>query len=331
MHGGAVTLARKFMEGDNSPDLLLATDMLDFTTFLALTRQRTSEVPCAIYFHENQLTYPWSPEDRDVQKKRDHHYGFINYSSALAADKVFFNSQFHRDSFLEELPKFLKNFPDQHELNSVETIKKKSSVLSLGMNLSAFDSFKDTPKGEKPLILWNHRWEYDKNPAVFFAVLYRLADKGIDFEVAILGENFNQQPEVFDEAKEKLGQRVVQFGFVESFEDYARWLWRADILPVTSNQDFFGGSVAEAMYCNTYPILPRRLAFPGHIPADQQQAYFYQEVGELETKLENVLHDVNQTRQHLTDSFVKQYCWEEQAPCYDKELEEVSRLFRQSQ
>ncbi len=92
MHGGAVTLAQKFLASDLNHDFILATDMLDLTTFLALTRTKTAHVPTAIYFHENQLTYPWSPDDRDVAQKRDKHYGFINYTSALAADAVFFNS-----------------------------------------------------------------------------------------------------------------------------------------------------------------------------------------------------------------------------------------------
>ncbi|MDX1521413.1 MAG: DUF3524 domain-containing protein, partial [Anaerolineae bacterium] len=92
MHGGAVTLARKFLASTLRPDLILATDMLDLTTFLALTRERTSGIPTAIYFHENQLTYPWSPTDRDIPLNRDKHYGFINYTSALAADAVLFNS-----------------------------------------------------------------------------------------------------------------------------------------------------------------------------------------------------------------------------------------------
>jgi len=95
MHGGGVTLARKFLSLSYQPDLLLATDMLDLTTFLALTRKASISIKTAIYFHENQLTYPWSPKDRDVIKQRDMHYGYINYASALAADVVFFNSQYH--------------------------------------------------------------------------------------------------------------------------------------------------------------------------------------------------------------------------------------------
>src|SRR5438093_8004810 len=81
MQGGAVTLARLFLDSGLSPDLIVASDMLDLTTFLALTREKTAHVPTAVYFHENQLTYPPGP-----RQKRDLHYGFINYASALAAN-----------------------------------------------------------------------------------------------------------------------------------------------------------------------------------------------------------------------------------------------------
>ena len=55
MHGGAITLAKQFMEMDFSPDLIIATDMLDLTTFLSLTKSRTAHIPNAVYFHENQF------------------------------------------------------------------------------------------------------------------------------------------------------------------------------------------------------------------------------------------------------------------------------------
>ena len=56
MQGGAVTLARLFTERKLQPDVILASDMFDLATFRALTRQ--DNAPCAMYFHENQLTYP---------------------------------------------------------------------------------------------------------------------------------------------------------------------------------------------------------------------------------------------------------------------------------
>ncbi|MDM8530026.1 DUF3524 domain-containing protein [Anaerolineales bacterium HSG25] len=139
MHGGAVTLARQFLALPTKPDLILATDMVDLTSFLALTRPHTANIPVALYFHENQLTYPWSPTDRDVAQQRDKHYGFINYTSALSADMVLFNSGYNRDSFLSALPNLLKHFPDFNELPSVQQIADKSQVLPLGLDLARFD------------------------------------------------------------------------------------------------------------------------------------------------------------------------------------------------
>ncbi len=70
MHGGAVTLGRRWLESSaGTPDLILATDLLDLTTFLALTRQKTATVPVALYMHENQLTYPL-PDDPTIGPMR---------------------------------------------------------------------------------------------------------------------------------------------------------------------------------------------------------------------------------------------------------------------
>lgn len=99
MHGGAVSLARALESRKEMPDLLLATDMLDVAVFLGLARKRLDGVSTGVYFHENQLTYPWSPQDRDVKKGRDFHYGFINWTTALAADRLFFNSEYNRAVF----------------------------------------------------------------------------------------------------------------------------------------------------------------------------------------------------------------------------------------
>ena len=41
-------------------------------------------------------------EDKDKLKNRDHHYGFINYTTALKSNLVMFNSLFHKTSFLEK-------------------------------------------------------------------------------------------------------------------------------------------------------------------------------------------------------------------------------------
>ena len=318
MHGGAVTLARRFNQGADDPDLILATDMLDVTTFQSLTRARTARIPTAIYFHENQLSYPWSPRDRDVLQNRDKHYGFINYASALASDAVFFNSRYHLDSFFTELERLLKHFPDHNELGSIDVLREKTRVLPLGLELGRYEGADDGDE-DAPLVLWNHRWEYDKNPDEFFIALDVLNKKGVSFRVAILGENFSQQPDVFLIARDRLGDKVVQFGYAD---DYAQWLRRAHILPVTSHQDFFGASVIEAVSCGAYPLLPRRLAYPELFPDSNHTQFFYTDFDDLVAKLTALCSgdEWRTPRVELIDH-VSRYDWSKMAPVYDDTLE----------
>jgi len=320
MHGGAVTLSQKFNEMTWKPDLFLATDMIDLTTFLALSRNQSLGIPSSIYFHENQLIYPWSPTDRDIKLKRDSHYGFINYASALAADQVFFNSEFHMNSFLNALRPFLKHFPDNRELDSVNIIRDKSSVLHLGIDLKQFDNYKMKKEG-KPLILWNHRWEYDKNPELFFSVLKQIKNDGFDFKLAVIGENFSQTPVIFDKAKIIFKKNIIQWGYVKSFKHYAELLWKADILPVTSNQEFFGVSVMEAIYCDTWPILPDRLSYPELLPTSLHHEHLYSTEKELYEKIVQCLNKYARIRSKKLISIANRFDWENIVSFYDSIME----------
>jgi len=326
MQGGAVALANRYLERGLKPDLILATDMLDLATFLSLIRKDDPGTPAAVYFHENQLTYPWSPQDRDVQKNRDHNYMMLNYTTALIADKVFFNSNYHKRSFLKSLPKFLKKFPDFNGVQNVDKIAEKSEVLHLGLDLKRFDEFSNskTETGQTGILLWNHRWEYDKKPDVFFKTLFRLKDEGIDFRLVVLGEKNQQYPEIFDRAREKLSEKILHWGYAESFAEYAGWLWKADILPVTSIQDFFGGSVAEAMYCNCVPLLPNRLAYPEHIPLNRRNYFLYEKPGDLYRQLKTMLECISEVRKEKTQSFVHHYDWNRMIKRYDTAFQDLS-------
>lgn len=322
MHGGSVTLAREFLESDYVPDLILATDMLDLAGFMGLARKKLGNTPVAIYFHENQLTYPWSPNDRDRRKNRDHHYGFINIQSALAADRVLFNSHFHMQSFLGAIPGFLKAFPDYNETGAVEIIREKSSVLPLGMDLARFDDIEagdDMPgiNDDKELLLWNHRWEYDKNPGEFFDVMYSLEKKGAGFSLALLGEEKGSTHDEFVKAKKKLSHRIRQFGYASSFREYALWLWEAGLLPVTSNQDFFGISIMEAMYCRCVPLLPRRLTYPELIPEDEFPHVFYDTPDELLARLEQFIVSGPPYNGNAFRQIASRYDWSRMIGIYD--------------
>jgi len=250
-------------------------------------------------------------------------YSFINFSSALAADHVFFNSNYHRDVYLSELKNFLKHFPDNNELNSIERIESKSTTLHLGLDLQKLKDCKpaEIQKPGRAVILWNHRWEYDKNPEDFFNALYELDAHGIDFRLVVLGENFSQKPEVFTKAKDFFGEKILHFGYANDFETYAKWLWVADIVPVTSNQDFFGISVVEAMYCNCFPLLPKRLAFPEHIPEKFHSTFFYENQQDLVKRLQGLIFNVEVIRKQNTQHFIEHYDWKQIIGRYDSLFE----------
>lgn len=267
MHGAAVTMARKandWVAKGNKPDVIFASDMVNVPAFLALTRPELADVPVVLYLHENQLTYPLKEG-----KERDYTYAYINYVSCLAADRIVFNSKFHHDEFLDALPVLLRAFPDYNHLHSVQKIREKSSVLHLGMDLRAHDEHarNATPRTrgqlmDTPVVLWNQRWEYDKNPEAFFRLMNRLDDSGCSFRLILAGEHFEEQPYEFERAFERYAERILHYGYAEDFEEYSSLLHRADIIVSTAIHEFFGIAVMEAIYCGCHPLLPKRLSYP---------------------------------------------------------------------
>lgn len=174
-----------------------------------------------------------------------------------------------------------------------------------------------------PLIIWNHRWEYDKNPDEFFKLLFDLKNEGILFEVAILGERYTKYPKIFDEAKAKLKNEIVVLGYAETIEEYKNWLKKGDIIPVTSNQDFFGESLVQAMYHNCYPLVPDRLVFPEHFPENIHWEFVYKSYDELFSKTKNLILNIEQTRTIKVRQFVEKYSWDNIISVYDEAFEKL--------
>ncbi|GLR17772.1 glycosyl transferase family 1 [Portibacter lacus] len=326
MHGGAVTLASEFLQMNFIPELIICTDMLDLSVFLSLTRNKSQGIPVALYFHENQLCYPWSPDDQDVSLNRDRHYAFINYTSALSADQIYFNSVFHKNQFIKDLGQFLSEFPDYKNLATIAAIEKKSEVLYLGVDLQKFDRYKNDSQNKLPVLLWNHRWEYDKNPNLFFNTLIELKNEGYKFELIVLGRSYPREPDIFKTAQTQLATEIIHWGYAESFSDYARLLWAADIVPITSNQEFFGISAVEAIYCNNVPLLPNRLCYPEHI-ADLK--CFYNTTAEFKKSLELLIRS-HGSYPKIDLNKIKSYDWSHQIIRYDDAFSVLSSNFAQN-
>ncbi|MBU2603298.1 MAG: DUF3524 domain-containing protein [Actinobacteria bacterium] len=283
MHGGALALARESLahvREFESPQVLFASDMLDVATYMALARDVVASTPLILYMHENQLTYPLPPG-----VERDLGYGMKNITSALAADRVVFNSDFHRREFLTAVEALFEAVPDAPPAWVLEQLVIRSEVLHVGCDLRSLDESREAETGRwgdpsaGPLILWNQRWEYDKAPGDFFRALFTLQQEGVAFRVAVAGSNHGLPTAEFVEARRRLGERVVQWGRVESRREYASLLWAADVVVSTALHEFFGVSIVEAVYCGCRPVLPDRLSYPELLPRDAHARALYPEGG----------------------------------------------------
>ncbi len=262
MHGDSVVLAGMAKEIEEDIDLLFISSMTNLPAFLALTNPRFAHVPKAMYMHENQFTQPM-PEGEE----RDMTYCYINYVSMLAADRLIFSSNFHRRDFLKALPPFLENYPDNKRYFSISDIADKSIVLYPGLNLQRFDAQPDTRHtNDTPVIVWNQRWQFDRNPAMFFRVLNRLDDIDLNFDLILAGDTQHKKPEAFEKAWQRYGQHITHFGYVENRESYSKLLHSGNIVVSTATYEFFCVAIMEAIYCGCHPLLPNRLHYPELIP-----------------------------------------------------------------
>lgn len=337
MHGGAVTMARRFLtDAAELPDMVLATDMLDLSTFAALTRRKLSQTPLVLYMHENQLTYPLPADGQDGPMRRqlgerDQHYAFVNYASMLTADLVLFNSHYHLESFFAALPNFLKHFPEFNELETIGGLRKKSEVFPVGidyprlkMEEGRFHSFQSSILNRPPLIIWNQRWEYDKNPMAFFAALFELAEEGVPFRLALCGQQYGKRPSSFDTALSQLSAQIIHVGHADT-DLYRRLLWEAAVTVSTAHHEFFGISILEAVGCQTFPILPNRLSYPELIPAPYHPQCLYESHGGLMQRLRWALTHVAEARgiAGMLATAVSQYDWTAVLQQYDTRFEDL--------
>ena len=281
MRGSAVHLA--LCEPPVGPfDLVFASSYVPLAELQALL-PAARDCPAVLYFHENQLAFPVREA---FAGERDHHFGVTQMVSALAATRCVFNSAHNRDSFLAGARRLLARMPDAVPPSWVESVAARSEILGVPLDLpatvasaAAGPALEERARG--PIILWNHRWEHDKGPGEFFAVLERLAAAGVPFRLAVCGRRFRQAPPEFDRARRALAGRFVHFGPIAGRADYWALLGRAHLAVSTARHEFFGISALEAAWAGAFTLVPDALAYPEHFPRRQR----YRDMGELEDRL----------------------------------------------
>lgn len=294
-------------------DCIFCSDMLNLAEFLGLADQGIAKLPKVVYFHENQLTYP-----QRFEKERDYQYVMTNFTTALAADKVIFNSNFHKNDFLNGLKRFFKKMPDFHPLKEIEMIEQKSSAVYPGIDPVEIKRAKAGPL----MILWAGRWEHDKNPEDFFKAINLLKDKGCKFKLNVIGEQFRDSPEIFKWAKKHFESEINRWGYQQSREQYHLAMAESDVVVSTAIHEFFGITMLEAMSAGAIPLLPDRLAYPEIIKGYEK--YLYDGTAEdLAERLIVLASEPELARDENVRNVAAKFGWKGQAKELDMVLERV--------
>lgn len=254
-------------------DFILSTSMTDLSALRGFVPQLGS-VPTAIYFHENQFAYPDNPAAA-AQHRGSVEPQLLSIYTALCADEVIFNSQYNKSSFLAGAKRLLRKLPDHVPQGLVQSLES-ASVIPVPLTPALFTTRSRTLANTSPTldIVWNHRWEFDKGPALLLAIVQLLVNQGTEFRLHVLGQRFRQCPEEFTTIAQLLKSHYQQlgitpghWGFIESRADYDALLCESDVVLSTATHDFQGLAVLEACAQGCAPLAPHCMAYPEYLAA----------------------------------------------------------------
>jgi glycosyltransferase involved in cell wall biosynthesis len=256
---------------EDSYDLVIATSMVDLATLRGLV-PALARLPTVVYFHENQFEYPQGRLQHSLLDAQ-----ITSIYSALAADCIAFNSQYNRDSFLAGCRALLRKLPDKVPPGVVSALEDKAAVLHVPYDpifdqeslVSAEPRWPGRSRdgiGNPLRLVWVGRFEHDKCAESLLPILRQLEVTQIDYELAMVGQQFRQSPPVFNDIQSAYSSRLVHFGYIESRMDYRELLLAADIVLSTALHEFQGLAVMEAVASGCLPVVPARLVYPECYP-----------------------------------------------------------------
>jgi len=257
-------------------DLLIATSMVDLATLRGLV-PKLATLPTVLYFHENQFDYPRAPagtKGRGPQALLEAQ--MVSLYSAMAADRVVFNSRYNQEGFFSGSDALLNKLPDKVPTGIVQALRRKAIVIPVPLSpvsepVRADASVWGAQQAQMPRrdlrLLWVGRFEYDKGGEQLLLCLRALESRGLCYQLAVVGQQFRSSPAAFSTIENEFQHRLVQFGYLESRRQYLATLAAADIVLSTALHEFQGLAVLEAVAAGALPAVPADLVYPEILPA----------------------------------------------------------------
>jgi len=254
-------------EAQRSFDVVWTTSLCNAAELRGLLPLRYRSLPFCVYFHENQFDYPSRTKTRDAERGWDVNLPLSNWMSCLAADRLWFNSAYNLHSLLRGAEQVLTKMPDEHSLDSLARIERKSEVQYPGIDFSFFNQPRPENAARPLTVAWIARWEHDKRPDLFARAVLELQRRGVVFELVCLGQQFQNVPQDFLMLKEAMGSALVHFGYADRREFYRDLLLRSDVAVSMAEHEFFGIALLEAVAAGCVPVVPDRLVYQELYPA----------------------------------------------------------------
>ncbi len=240
-------------------DVLIATSMTDLSTLLGLYPQLAA-LPKHLYFHENQFAYPKNKNQQGLLEIQ-----MRSIYSALAADFLWFNSNYNRSSFIAGVKQLIQQMPDGIPSDLIQSFIAKSSILPVLIDNDCKPLANKTASKKRIEVVWNHRWEHDKGPEILLEVMRQCVNKD-HIKFHIIGQQFRSTPTAMQKIIENHRSQCLTLGYIETRAQYIKTLQQADVVLSTAHHDFQGISMLEAAACGCLPVAPNRLVYPELYP-----------------------------------------------------------------
>jgi hypothetical protein len=108
-------------------DLLFTSEAMNLASLFRLMPQLARK-PSVVYFHENQLP--------DIHTNTDSPLDLVNLNTANAATEIWFNSDWHRKTFLQRAKVLVERHPEINAHRPLPQLKRKASVIPPAIDMS---------------------------------------------------------------------------------------------------------------------------------------------------------------------------------------------------
>jgi len=252
-------------------DLIIATSLVDMASLRGFC-PALAEVPTLVYFHENQFCYPRNKEQSAPAHDTHLDAAMVSIYTALCGDRIIFNSEYNRHTFLAGAAELMQRLPD-HVPDGIVHRLRHSEVLPVPLQIH-YQQEPASPRLDPQVlqVAWNHRWEYDKGPELLLAIVEEVVARNLPVRFHLMGQQFRRRPAVMDRLVGLLTEPgdtpAAHVGHVADRRQYHRRLAGCDVVLSTARHDFQGLAILEACALGCTPLCPDDLVYPEYLQSD---------------------------------------------------------------